>query len=326
MSTTKIEWATKVWNPITGCTKVSRGCWNCYAERFAKRLQKNPKTSKYAMGFDVTFHEDELTKPMLWKKPERIFVCSMGDLFHENVPFEIIEAVFSVMSDIDRHTFIILTKRPERMYDFYNWKSNRLGFTLPYQTKDNVWIGVTAENQEQADIRIPILLQIPSTKKFVSCEPMLGEIDLWLKYLPKVVEHRALENGKMGICWEENKGLNWVIAGGETGPDVRPMHPEWIRSLRDQCISSNVPFFFKGWGNYIPLNVSLDGIKPIRSKHNTYWKNKNGDTFELIDEDGEFLVAGNNHEDYQQVKWVSSSENYTRNKIDGQQYHEFPKL
>jgi hypothetical protein len=143
--------------------------------------------------------------------------------------------------------------------------------------------------------------------------------------LPKVIWNEPLPNGKMGIAWEENKTIQWVIAGGETGPDIRASHPEWFRSLRDQCGASNVPFFFKGWGNYMPLQISFEGIEPVRSKHNTYWKNSNGETFEIIDKDGEFLVAGYNHEDYQQVKWIPNKK-LTGDYLDGEAYHEFPNI
>lgn len=250
MSTTKIEWATRVWNPVTGCTKVSPGCANCYAERFAKRLQANPKVNgKYVDGFAVTCHHDELTKPMLWKKPERVFVCSMGDLFHDDVPFDFISAVFSVMSDHDEHNYIVLTKRPERMFEFYKWKRELLGHS--WSAKENVWIGVSAENQEQADKRIPVLLRIPSKIHLVSCEPLLSEISLNEYYFktekgfypfPAVPENDRTK-------WIDL--LNWVIAGGETGHKARPMHPDWVRSIRDQCKAANVPFFFKGWGEWI---------------------------------------------------------------------------
>lgn len=224
MSTTKIEWATKVWNPVTGCTKVSEGCQNCYAERFAKRLQKNPKAgSKYKNGFKPTFHEDELIKPMEWKKPERIFVCSMGDLFHEDIAFEFIYFVFMVMNDLDRHTFMVLTKRPQRMQEFYNWHSETFG--IPWCAKPNVWLGISAENQTTFQERFEILSRIPAAIRFVSFEPLLGPIDIKPIFKNKI---------------------DWAIAGGETGPKARPCNPNWVTSLINQCHASKTPFFFKG--------------------------------------------------------------------------------
>lgn len=267
--TTKIEWTRETWNPIIGCTKISEGCKNCYAEKFAYRLSHNPKTmDNYVHVIDLSTKKwsnktqlvkSSLTKPLKWKKSKMIFVCSMGDLFHDSVPFGWINYVFTVMSYCDRHIYQILTKRPQRILDFYSWKWEKIkkltqnNDYIPWRPKNNVWIGVTAENQEMADQRIPILLQIPTKVRFVSCEPLLEEILLkqqWKNYLEgwdTEIGCRSDINGYPEPCPEQiqtNK-INWVIAGPETGYGKRPCKKEWIESLYEQCKSANVPFFDK---------------------------------------------------------------------------------
>jgi protein gp37 len=227
---TKIQWATQVWNPVTGCEKVSEGCAECYAEKFAKRLQKMPNenvSQKYRNGFKVTTHPESLKEPEKWKKPQRVFVCSMGDLFHEDVPFEFITKVFAVMIMHPQHTFMLLTKRAQRMKDFIDWVNPNCLIDIK-----NIWFGVTVENQERADERIPILLQINAAVRFISVEPMLGEVNLI----------RGIDK------------LDWVICGGETGHKARPMNYEWVKKLRDQCFVTETPFFFKQWGEYITID------------------------------------------------------------------------
>lgn len=257
---TKIEWANEVWNPVTGCTKISPGCKNCYAERMAKRL-KGRFGYPADDPFRVTLHPDRLGDPYKWKKPRRIFICSMGDLFHEEInnpePYiefgefyegtyehlEFVGEVLSTIADCSHHTFMVLTKRPQniKLAIQYTKENGRYWPQTPKQIAPgftfnrsddylpNLWIGVTAENQEMADERIPILLDIPAAVRFVSVEPMLGPVDL-----------------------ENYLGLDWVICGGESGPGARPMHPDWVRSLRDQCVEAGVPFFFKQWGEWSP--------------------------------------------------------------------------
>jgi protein gp37 len=232
----KIEWTDKTWNPVTGCTKVSQGCKHCYAERMYERFH-GPGSFK-----NVICHQDRLTIPMHWKKPSMIFVNSMSDLFHEDVPFEFIDAVFSVMSDIDWHIYQVLTKRAERMVEFYKWKHDEFG--IPWKPKDNVWLGVSVENQKAMEDRVPLLLQVEATVRFLSCEPLLGPVELPVDY----------SDGS--VC------IDWVICGGESGPGARAIHPDWVRSLRDQCARSTVPvpFFFKQWGEFVPH---------MESKHTT---------------------------------------------------------
>lgn len=255
---TKIEWATETWNPVTGCTKISEGCQNCYAERMSKRLAGRcgyPKDNP----FQVTFHPDKLDEPLRWRKPSRIFVCSMGDLFHEDVPEAWIFDIYTTMERCSQHTFLLLTKKIDRAARILHKFTGRT-WPLP-----NVWLGVTAENQARANERIPILLQIPATKRFVSVEPMLGPVDLtkltlgpnghgldfclnsltgWSTVYPKGTDRRKIMRNDEFTC------LDWVICGGETGPGARPMHPDWVRSLRDQCQAAGTSFFFKSWGDW----------------------------------------------------------------------------
>jgi len=240
MADTKIQWATKVWNPVTGCTPISTGCQNCYAKRMANRLR-----GRYGYPedepFRVTIHPEKLDEPLKWRKPQRIFVNSMSDLFHHYVPDNFICDIFARMKFAKQHTFLILTKRPEIMRDFFKaWDSKN--WPLP-----NVWLGVTAENQEMADLRIPILLQIPAAIRFVSIEPMLGPIDL-SQWFPWDSFRKSLPGWKRNPDYKQ--GLHWIICGGESGPKVRPMHPDWVRSIRDQCQTADVPFFFKSWGEW----------------------------------------------------------------------------
>lgn len=292
MGTTTIEWADRVWNLVTGCTPVSEGCRHCYAARMSKRLRGRfgyPADDP----FRVTLHPDRLEEPLHWKKPARIFVDSMGDLFHPDVPFEFIDQVFDVMNTYGtgQHKFLILTKQHRRMNEYISsfgkyergW-FGRPGFNHWFSTwpLPNVWLGVTAENQAMADERIPVLLKTPAAVRFVSVEPMLGPVDMckikWAKIPidPKVYERLGVPApdeiwscndvlvSRPGDEWNDPKiGLDWVISGGETGPGARPMHPDWVRSLRDQCQDAGVPFFFKGWGgtNKKEAGRLLDGVE-----------------------------------------------------------------
>ncbi len=246
MGKTTIEWADKVWNPVTGCTKVSEGCRNCYAETMAKRFWKERPFS------EVRCHEERITEPFRWRSLCRIFVNSMGDLFHQDVPDDFILKVFTVALAAQSHVFMILTKRPQRMYKFIDQYPQ-----APWIGLKNLWLGVSVEDQKSADERIPILLQIPAAIRFVSVEPMLGAVDL-KQYL--VGDCRAAENASRN----DRMGLDWVICGGESGPGARPMYPDWARSLRDQCQAAGVPFFFKQWGEWTseyPQKVSMANRK-----------------------------------------------------------------
>ena len=221
-----IEWTEATWNPVTGCTKVSPGCKHCYAERMAVRLRAmaNPR---YANGFDVTLHEDLTTLPLRWKKPRRIFVNSMSDLFHVDVPERFLAACFDTMERAGWHTYQILTKRPERAAE--------LAPTLPWPA--NVWMGTSVESATYY-WRIDELRKVPAAVRFLSVEPLLGPVD----DIPLA-------------------GIDWVIAGGESGPRCRPMEADWVRALRDRCVEEGVAFFFKQWGgvNKKRTGRELDG-------------------------------------------------------------------
>jgi protein gp37 len=209
----KIEWTEATWNPVTGCTKTSPGCRFCYAERFALRLQKTGMP-RYENGFRVTLHPDALSLPLSWRRPRLVFVDSMGDLFHEEVPFDFIGRVFDVMTQARHHTFQVLTKRAERLAE--------LGPRL--LTPDNVWMGVSVENDDYV-VRAELLRSVQCKVRFLSLEPLLGP-------LPSL----SLE------------GIDWVVVGGESGPQARPVKAEWIRQIREKCLAEGVPFFFKQWG------------------------------------------------------------------------------
>jgi len=280
MADTKIEWTNGVWNPVTGCSKVSQGCKNCYAEGIAKRFFATgypPNDDGSLRTFtDVRCHEDRLDIPLRWKKTRRIFVNSMSDLFHPDVPFGFISKVFAVMGLCSQHTFQVLTKRPERMLEYVLQAKHRSpGFTeasvcmahkVQGLTADqiaslqftagntwplpNVWLGVSVEDQKTADERIPLLLQTPAAVRWVSAEPLLGPIEFRGSWLNPTAQPA--------------NPLGWVVVGGESGPGARPMHPDWARSLRDQCQAANVPFFFKQWGEW------KQSDNPVESfNHNT---------------------------------------------------------
>lgn len=210
-----IEWTESTWNPITGCTKISPGCKMCYAERMAFRLQAMGQPN-YRNGFDLTLHEHALELPLGWKKPQTIFVNSMSDLFHKEVPFEFILRVFDVMNRAHWHQFQILTKRSDRLLE--------LSPHLPWS--NNIWMGVSVEN-EQYSFRIDRLRRSNAIIKFLSLEPLLGP-------LPKL----------------KLDGIDWVIVGGESGPGARPMDQQWVIEIRNQCLKAEVPFFFKQWGGF----------------------------------------------------------------------------
>jgi protein gp37 len=271
---TKIEWADAVWNPLTGCTMVSEGCRFCYAVTMTRRLAAMGQ-EKYAglvnpgkghFNGVVQTHDDALCIPLTWRKPRRVFVNSMSDLFHKEVPFEFIDKVFAVMALTPQHTYQVLTKRPERAAEYMNYIDSA-GFCAAARvqaacefwqlrcTKDypwsvvydfalnklarwplpNVWLGTSVEDGRVRQ-RIDELRRIPAAIRFLSCEPLIGPLD------------------DLDLT-----GIHWVIVGGESGPGARPMHPDWARSLRDQCTSAGVPFFFKQWGEWRPMSATCIG-------------------------------------------------------------------
>lgn len=409
MSKSKIEWTDAVWNPVSGCTKVSEGCAHCYAERMSKRLAGRcgyPKDNP----FRVTLHPDKLEDPLKWKKPRRIFVNSMSDLFHEDVSDEFIFQVFNTMANaawICGHTFMVLTKRPERMKRILEAIKDDLEeqampkklpngmtqqkMTFPFPLR-NIWLGVSVENQAAADERIPLLLQTPAAVRFISAEPLLGPLDLrpWItRYYhggkPKMKEESYLlppsETGKptllqysrqidpngvqqedrvylttdystarlyaMGYpnggtyraipdlpleddpdCLEKGLSfqtpqarivsmntpiLNWVITGGESGPGARPMHPDWVRSLRNQCLAASVPFFFKQWGEWLKAGECGNEADDTRCYH--------VDNIKRINHNGGMGYHGAGAIYVQRI-----GKKYAGRELDGQTWDEIPEI
>jgi len=277
MSTTKIEWADKVYNPITGCSPVSAGCNKCYAKRMANRLRGRfgyPKENP----FQLTLHQDRLDQPRKWKKPQRIFLGSMTDLFQDEVREKDLDWIFEVIEDCPQHTFMVLTKRPEnieqKLWGFDPGQTAACGpmrqFQFHGELPENLWIGVSVENQEMADKRIPLLLKVPGIKvRFVSAEPMLGPVNM------AKLEFNNTDVNALRGTWSctipslDLKGaIDWVICGGETGPGGRLLAGGWVRHLLNQCIDTNTPFFFKNWGSRMKLhknNMSPEVAKTILS-------------------------------------------------------------
>ena len=212
-----IEWTDTTWNPVTGCTKVSPGCAYCYAEGLTLRFKRG---GPFLPGkTTIRLHYDRLDAPGKWKSPRRVFVNSMSDLFHEEVPFEFVRETFSRMAKYNKHTYQLLTKRPGRMLAFLKESED-------LEWPDHVWVGVSVENQYWADQRIPQLLEVPAKVRFLSVEPLLKAVKL-SRYLGQI---------------------QWVIVGGESGHKARPMKTEWAASIRDECLDAGIPFFFKQWG------------------------------------------------------------------------------
>ena len=250
MATTKIEWADAVWNPITGCTPISEGCDHCYAKRMANRLAGRygyPKDDP----FRVTVHRDRMADPGMWGKPRRVFVCSMGDLFHDDAcdDYPVTQLkMFSLMCGLQQHTFMVLTKRPQNLQRFVSLFFQD-GKGKPESLPPNIWLGVTAENQARADERIPILLQIPAAVRFVSIEPMLGPVTIMREWRGVGHPHHGQADDDGICCCGKQRAyhtrVGWVIAGGETGPGARPAKSEWFDSIIDQCDIAGVPVFVK---------------------------------------------------------------------------------
>jgi protein gp37 len=223
-----IEWTEATWNPVTGCDRVSPGCDHCYALTLAARLKAmgspkyqqdgDPRTS--GPGFGVTLHPDELAVPRRWRRPRRVFVNSMSDLFHPKVPIEFIAEVFAVMAETQQHTYQVLTKRPKRARSVLR--------DLNSPPLVNVWVGVSVEDEERTD-RVAVLREVPAAIRFLSCEPLLGPLSSL-----------------------DLTGVGWVIVGGESGPEARPMREAWVTEIRDNCLDAGIPFFFKQWGGRTP--------------------------------------------------------------------------
>lgn len=246
------------WNPVTGCTPVGDGCLRCYASNIAHRFAGTPA---YPNGFEVTLRPERLLQPLTWSRPSRIFTCSMADLFHKAVPTSYVAKVFAVMALSGQHTFMVLTKRHGRLRSLlrstsFRWlvwhamlditHDQRMPMPAPHRDRlawplPNVWVGVSVEHQSAADLRIPALASTPAAVRFLSCEPLLGPVDL----------ESAMASRPSGPARPLGEIIDWVICGGESGTQARPMHPHWARSLRDQCLKAKIPFHFKQWGSWV---------------------------------------------------------------------------
>lgn len=290
--TTEIQWTAtynpdgtvtpgRTWNPVVGCERVSAGCKNCYAYtlhdmRHKAKLEGKKLPDQYLKPFNhVQIFPDRLRDPLSWKKPGKVFVNSVSDLFHDDVPFEFIGRVWETMGAAHWLTFQILTKRPKRMLEYFQWckgEMKRAGLDEWWKGINilpNVWLGVSVEDQRVADERIPLLLQVPAAVRFLSCEPLLGPVDL-RKYL-RLSRFKEDYEAMVKQCGGEDRipdhlrwnkelppMLHWVIGGGESGPRARPCEPDWARALRDDCRMAGVAFFWKQWGEWGPYNMSRD--------------------------------------------------------------------
>lgn len=349
MADTTIEWTDKTWNPTRGCARKSPGCKNCYAERVAMRFSGPGQpyeglvkmTSQGPKWTGIVREVPEmLDAPLQWKKPRRIFVDSMSDLFEETVSEQFIDQVFAVMAVAHHHTFQVLTKRPERAREYL---SDRMRLEKIYQMfhsvtggpreaqgwpLPNVWLGVSVESQEYADERIPLLLQTPAAVRFISAEPLLGPIDLRLVAVPPASDQlrrswdtdgskfNALQTHDERRFHQPPAKLDWVITGGESGPGARPMHPDWARSLRDQCAGAGVPFLFKQWGNWLPVYD--------RDKDDPDWRRPG--RIERASPNGRWLnLAGGHGFNGDRVVWVDNlGKKEAGRLLDGRTWDGFP--
>jgi protein gp37 len=296
---TKIEWTGLTWNPVVGCEKVSPGCKNCYAERFAVRLAGIKRSKhkyipvvykgKWSGGILMDF--DDINKPAQFKN-KMIFVCSMGDLFYERVDFPFIDLVFDSMFKNDSNIYQILTKRPERAIEYLR-HLDKVCFEVGDPTcwsqnpNKNIWFGTSIEDQLSAHRRVPLLLKIPAFVRFLSIEPMIDRVDL-LPILKLNIEFYRPETGYDGI--------NWIIVGGESGNNARPLNPGWVKEVKNLCNFLNIPFFFKGWGHWLPD----DQLKSLKGNHQLFSKTIDG------------------------VEYYNVGKKYSGDLLDGEQWHQFP--
>lgn len=316
-----IEWTDATWNPVTGCTKVSPGCDHCYAETFSERF-RGVRGHHFEQGFDLTLRPERLIQPARWTKPRRIFVNSMSDLFHDDVPDYFIAQVFGIMACAPQHTFQVLTKRHGRMRsllrgDLYDLVVNELADengTLPSVPSKvrwplpNVWLGVSVEDQKRADLRIPALIDTPAAVRWISAEPLLGAVDAsrWL--------------GQDASGPGPERALDWVVVGGESGSGSRSMHPQWARDLRDQCIAAGVPYLYKQSGQYAPV--------ADQPRSGDLWQALDGATAEWKHGDGHIRVGGGDY------LWPGSKTTLMRRArskhdagrtLDGRTWDEYPE-
>jgi len=321
-ASSKIEWTGLTWNPLTGCTPVSPGCEHCYAKAFFERFHGPGSFAS------VEYHEDRLLMPFSWREPKLVFVNSMSDLFHPDVPDEVIAEVFAVMLLARRHTFQVLTKHHGRMRSKLNDPEFRHAVRIeactlttldgvPDEHDDawplpNLWLGVSTENQRWADIRIPALLQTPAAVRWISAEPLLGPINL--------ADQRLLVGpcgSGSGSCSDNScrSHLDWVVVGGESGPQARPMHPEWARLLRDQCVDAGIPYFLKQWGSWA-TREQAPGM-PYRDP----WRSR---AVKWIDQAGSTHPFGDFAGDQSWCLVERASKYVTGRELDGRTWDEMP--
>lgn len=310
---TAIEWTDETWNPVTGCTKVSSACDFCYAETMHERFHGKGSLA------EVTLHPERLEEPLRWRKHRKVFVNSMADLYHESIPTDFLARVFAVMASAAAHDFQILTKRHGRMRSLLRSDAFREDVIEHYEDvtrlplsrmqRDpsewwplpNVWLGVSVENQKWADVRVPALLDTVAAVRFLSCEPLLGPVDL-TPHMP------------VTPYWDprgtEEWGVDWVIVGGESGPHARPMHQDWARSLRDQCVDAGTAFFFKQWGEWAPAAESRPG--------------RNGRRRVYLRADGVEVALGDSGESSVRLDRVGKKA--AGRELDGQTWDEYPSV
>jgi len=306
LSKTNIGWTAFVWNPTTGCDEIGAGCKFCYAKTLhnqrhgAYKQGKLPNLPQYSKPFnEIQLHEDRLLSPLHLKKPSKIFVDSMGDLFHKDVPFNFIYNVFDTIEQCPQHTFQVLTKRPQRalklMVDYHLWDI----FSLK-----NLWLGVSVSTQKEYDELFPLLIQTPAAVHFVSFEPLLEEI--------KILDVSGWKEPHK--YWGENLKLDWVICGGETGKNARPMHPDWARSLRDQCKAANIPFFFKQWGKWTPTTewAKRNSIEPEQVRY--------------MMPTGEIYQTGTGQCNTMEGTLIHDAGRRSGDLLDGVEYNQFPEV
>jgi len=366
---TGISWTDATWNPIRGCSRVSEGCRNCYAEHIAYRFSGAGKPFEGLVQLDmhksgmivrvpkwngkIKFVEEHLLDPLKWKKPRRIFVNSMSDLFHENVTDEMRDKIFAVMALCPQHTFQVLTKRPERMLEYLKdndrYTARRVfdaaeaidpenGYRFDvdiYWPLSNVHLGVSVEDQKTADARIPLLLQTPAAVRFISAEPLLEPVDLTELVVNRdgaslnALRANDVPPGDLATV------LDWVIVGGESGPGARPMHPDWARSLRDQCKAAGVPFFFKQWGEWLPGQNDryphFEDTRFVAHHQDESWglKESRPSGYVMWDEQGVLHPGGSrSYENHFPVhRWATRVGTKAAGcLLDGVEHHEFPAV
>lgn len=321
--TTRIEWTDATWSPVTGCTRVSPGCVNCYIDwappfriegrHFTDR--DGNRSHEIGATTGVRLHPDRLDWPLRKRswRGKRVFVCSMADLFHDEVPDDYIARVFAVMALTPEVAYQVLTKRPARMRSLLSSKTfeddamREVRYptspgpwpNVPDWPLPNVWLGVTVEDQERAYLRIPILLDTPAVVRWLSCEPLLGPVNLPVCRclgVGSIAHGRNWPDTVCDQCGGSGSQIDWVVVGGESGPNARPMHPDWARSLRDQCASAGVPFLFKQWGEWVTESQAPDDITlpatsrlPFGNRHPAVWrvgKKRAGRLLDGIQHDG----------------------------------------